>query len=81
MQRLGQTTIEDRGASKDRGARRFSGPYVSQRHRQCRHCGRPFLSGLLLIERGFTTGGVCDTCLERAKAGEIDAEELLPSQD
>lgn len=72
MRRLGHTALQGQGHS-------LPGPFVSERHRRCRRCARPFIDGLVLVERGYISSGVCRSCLERAKAGTIDAAELFPA--
>ena len=72
MRRPGSVVLQERPST-------LPGPFVAKRHRQCKRCARPFIDGLVLIERGFIASGVCQTCLERAKSGEIDASELFPS--
>lgn len=58
-------------------ARRFGGPFISQRHRRCHVCARQFLNGALMVEFGYTTHAFCDQCLEESRAGRLDLENYL----
>jgi hypothetical protein len=72
MHRLGQVAFRE-------PVRSLTGPFVSERHRRCRRCAHPFVDGLVIVERGYITTGVCQSCLEQARSGSIDAEELFPA--
>lgn len=58
-------------------ARRFGGPFISERHRRCHVCGQKFLNGAVMVEFGYTTRAVCDHCLEEARTGRLDLEDYL----
>lgn len=58
-------------------ARRFGGPFISERHRRCNVCGRRFLNGALIVEFGYTTNAICERCLEDAQDVRADVETQL----
>ncbi len=51
--------------------RRYAGPFIEQDHRVCGVCERRFLSGVVRIERGYTVGAICHTCL-----GKVPVKDL-----
>jgi hypothetical protein len=57
--------------------RRFGGPDIAQKHRQCDVCRRPFLSGALRLERGHSVGAVCHTCLDAVLVGDVNQQDLF----
>ena len=41
---------------------RKKGSFIEQNERKCGNCAKPFLSGVIVVERGYTTRALCRAC-------------------
>jgi hypothetical protein len=47
-------------------------PFISQDKRVCQECGKRFLSGVLVIERGYPMRFLCNNCAHHFADREWD---------
>ena len=59
------STFLTEGAEVERWKRinSFGASKIPQKHRVCSDCGKPFLSGIMLIERSYIVGAKCNKCV------------------
>ena len=57
--------------------RRFGGPRIDQDHRVCGVCDRRFLTGVIKVERGYTVGAVCYTCVASGAKRQLTLRGLV----
>ena len=57
--------------------RRVIGMFIPQRYRRCKLCEAAFADGILFIDKGYLSDGVCSACYQKACSGELHPDLVL----
>jgi hypothetical protein len=52
--------------------RQLGALFVPERYRNCKLCGQRFTTGIVIIEQGYSTDAICETCCREGHHEEMN---------